>query len=91
MTKEFAELTNRLARAHNMDGGTYVLITDCPDETEIRISIQGRHVAIMYGVCEVLKMVLNDSSDEEAAIYRERLKNVIIADEEKRFRRGVEK
>lgn len=84
MTKEFEELTNRLAKAYNTEGGTYLLITDVPDEDEIRLTVGGKDITIVYTVCDVLKSVLADTTDEKAAAFREHIKGVIIADEQRR-------
>lgn len=86
MTQEFAEITNLLARARNIEGGTHLLITATPDEEEITISMKGDDTIIVCSVCDVLKKILEVTSDDtKARAFRELLKQVIVADEQRRF------
>ena len=86
MTQEFAEIINRLAKARNIEGGTHLLITAMPDEDEIELDMKGNDTTIVYSVCDVLKKVLETTHDDtRARAFRELLKQVIIADEQRRF------
>lgn len=89
MTKEFAEIVNRLARARNFEDGSFILVTSEPDSEDIRLEVKGSYSVLLPAICDILKEILSDAEDDKAAsIIREHIKEVIIEDEQRRFQNG---
>ena len=86
MTDEFRELTSRLAKGLNFNGGLAVLITKDADSTEYDATLKGNLPDIMAAFCYGIDLLFNMAIDEEARSFREVLKKIIILDEERRFR-----
>ena len=87
MTKDFRELTSRLAKGLNFGGGTAVLITSEQDSDEVKVFVKGLVPDVMIGIRDVLTRLLQDADDHDARIIRDGIKNVLIEDEERRFQR----
>ena len=85
MTNEFKELTSRLAKGLNFEGGTAVLITASADDRKVQLSMKGNATDILTGLCLGIKNLLEELTDGNAQKARDRIKQEIIADEERRF------
>lgn len=85
MTEEFAKMVNRLARAKNFEGGSYLLITNHHDEEHIRIQSKGNDAVNMLGIVGYIKAFMQDSTMEERQEVLDILKTLIVQEEEKLF------
>jgi len=92
MTKEFEEIVNRLARARNFEDGSYILVTSEPDSEDIKIEAKGNYDVFVPAICDILNEILSKAKDNKAAlIVREKVKKVIIEDEQRRFQNNNSK
>lgn len=82
----FREMVSKLAKGRNFPEGSYALIVATPDNSQIHICCDGKSSALVYGICNLLTTVLTGIEfDTEAAIARDKIKDVLIADELRRF------
>lgn len=85
MTEEFAKTVNRLARARNFEGGTYLLITKQHDEDDIDITAKGNEMINMLGIVGYIRSFMQESTTEKRQEVLDILKKVIIREEERLF------
>lgn len=90
MQSNFREQVSRFTMARNYSGGSYVLITALEDEDFVRAEVKGSADNIITGICTAIDMELNQLDDASAVIVREKLKQAIIKDEQRRFNAGAD-
>ena len=86
----FREQVSRFTRARNFNGGAYVLVTALENEDFIRTEVKGDADSIVRGICAAIDLELLSLDDESAVIARERIKQAIIVDEQRRFNASEE-
>ena len=86
----FREQVSRFTRARNFNGGAYVLVTALENEDFIRTEVKGDADSVVRGICAAIDMELLSLDDESAIVARERIKQAIIADEQRRFNASEE-
>lgn len=85
MTDEFRELTSRLARAKNFDGGAYILITLHPDEKDIKVDMKGSGYILLTGLIGALSSLLDDADVKTQQDTCEALVKLVSDNQTKRF------
>lgn len=86
----FREQVSRFTQARNFNGGAYVLVTVLENEDFIRTEVKGDADSIVRGICAAIDLELSALDNESAIIARERIKQAIIADEQRRFNASEE-
>lgn len=85
MTEEFAKTVNRIARAKNFEGGTYLLITKHHDEDDIHTEGKGNDTVVLLGIASYIKFLMKENTAEQNRNILDFLKLIIINEEERLF------
>lgn len=85
MSNEYKELIDRLARARNFKGGSFVLITSEPDDTDIKITMKGNSCDIACGAVGLIEQLLNTVDFELQKCICEKLTHLISDSNMRRF------
>lgn len=85
MSNEYKELIDRLARARNFKGGSYVLITAEPEDKDIRISMKGENSDMACGAVKLIEEILNTVDFELQKCVCEKLTHLISDSNMRRF------
>ncbi len=90
MQTGFREQVSRFTMARNYSGGSYVLITAVEDEDSVKAEVKGNDAdRIFEGLYIAIDTALRRLDNITAVNAREKIKQAIIADEQRRFNAGT--
>ena len=90
MQNNFREQVSRFTMARNYKDGSFVLITALEGEDFAAVELKGKAEDIITGLCAAIDLELNRLDTADAIAAREKIKQAIIKDEQRRFNAGAD-
>lgn len=85
MSNEYKMLIDRLARARNFKGGSYILLTAAPDEDYVQVAIEGNGHTLATGLVGTMRELLSAADTETQKFLCDELVRLVSDNQMKRF------